>query len=200
MKMCFLARKRLPWPGVRDSFGEGNGNPLQYSCLENPRDRGAWRAIAHSVAKSWTQLGQLSTKELLCYETSCWSWRIRKEFEEDNSDGDKVWQREEQSSWPGRQHREEEWETRENTVPWGQDALALSLLNTILRGLVENDSGWGLQTMSHLQLPALPGLFGKPFTTYWIRAQPLPPCDNWQLCALRQIWVNSLTSMWPSFQ
>ena len=34
--------------------GEGNGNPLQYSCLENPMDRGAWRATAHGVAKSRT--------------------------------------------------------------------------------------------------------------------------------------------------
>ena len=33
--------------------GEGNGNPLQYSCLENPMDREAWRVIVHGVAKSW---------------------------------------------------------------------------------------------------------------------------------------------------
>ena len=37
-------------------FGEGNGNPLQYSCLENPMDRGAWWAAAHGVAQSRTQL------------------------------------------------------------------------------------------------------------------------------------------------
>ena len=36
------------------SPGEGNGNPLQYSCLENSMDRGAWQAIVHSVAKSDT--------------------------------------------------------------------------------------------------------------------------------------------------
>ena len=36
--------------------GEGNGTPLQYSCLENPMDRGAWWAAVHGVAKSWTQL------------------------------------------------------------------------------------------------------------------------------------------------
>ena len=40
--------------------GEGNGNPLQYSCLENPMDRGAWKATAHRVAKSWTWLKWLS--------------------------------------------------------------------------------------------------------------------------------------------
>ena len=42
--------------GLRGSPGEGNGSPLQYSCLENPMDRGAWRATVHGVAKSQTQL------------------------------------------------------------------------------------------------------------------------------------------------
>ena len=37
-------------------FVEGNGNPLQYSCLENPMDRGAWRAIVYGIAKSRAQL------------------------------------------------------------------------------------------------------------------------------------------------
>ena len=41
-------------PGSGQSPGEGNGNPLQYSCLENCMDRGAWRATVHRVAKSWT--------------------------------------------------------------------------------------------------------------------------------------------------
>ena len=43
-------------PGLGNSLGEGNGNPLQYSCLENPMDRGAWRATVHGVMKSWTRL------------------------------------------------------------------------------------------------------------------------------------------------
>ena len=38
-------------PGSGRSPGEGNGNPLQYSCLENPMDRGAWRATVHVVAR-----------------------------------------------------------------------------------------------------------------------------------------------------
>ena len=42
-------------PGSR-SPGEGNGNPFQYSCLENPLDRGAWRATVHRVTKSQTRL------------------------------------------------------------------------------------------------------------------------------------------------
>ena len=44
----------IPWLGR--SPGGGNGNPLQYSCLENPMDRGAWQATVHGVAKNWTQL------------------------------------------------------------------------------------------------------------------------------------------------
>ena len=43
-------------PESERSPGEGNGNPLQYSCLENPVDRGAWRATVHRVAKSQTRL------------------------------------------------------------------------------------------------------------------------------------------------
>jgi len=43
-------------PGLGRSSGEGDGNPLQYSCLENPMDRGAWKAIVLGVTKSWTQL------------------------------------------------------------------------------------------------------------------------------------------------
>ena len=47
--------------GGEDLTGEGNGNPLQYSCLENSMDRGAWQAIVHGVAKSWTQLSNSHT-------------------------------------------------------------------------------------------------------------------------------------------
>ena len=43
-------------PGLGRSPGGGNGNPLQYSCLENPMDRGTWQAIVHEVPKSQTQL------------------------------------------------------------------------------------------------------------------------------------------------
>ena len=42
--------------GLGRSSGEGNGNPLQYPCLENPMDRGAWQATVHGVAKSRTPL------------------------------------------------------------------------------------------------------------------------------------------------
>ena len=43
-------------PGLGRSPGEGNGNPLQYSCLENPMDRGAWWATVRGVTKSWIRL------------------------------------------------------------------------------------------------------------------------------------------------
>ena len=47
-------------PGSEDSPGGGQGNPLQYSCLENPMDRGAWWATFYTVTKSWTRLKQFS--------------------------------------------------------------------------------------------------------------------------------------------
>ena len=47
-------------PGLGRSAGEGNGNPLQYSCLENPMDGGAWWATVHGVAKSWRRLNDFT--------------------------------------------------------------------------------------------------------------------------------------------
>ena len=55
----------IPIPPLGLSFaffsGEGNGNPLQYSCLENSKDRGAWQATIHGVAKSQTRLSDRTT-------------------------------------------------------------------------------------------------------------------------------------------
>ena len=56
-------------PGSGRSSGRGNDNPLQYSCLENPLDRGAWQAIFHRVAKSRTQLQWLNNKNFLRIKT-----------------------------------------------------------------------------------------------------------------------------------
>ena len=47
-------------PGLGRSPGEGNGNPLQYSCLDNPMDGGAWQATVHGVAKSRTPLSDFT--------------------------------------------------------------------------------------------------------------------------------------------
>ena len=47
-------------PGSGRSPGEGNGDPLQYSSLENPMDRRAWWAVVHGVAKSWTRLSDFT--------------------------------------------------------------------------------------------------------------------------------------------
>ena len=49
-------------PGSGRSPGEGNGNPLQYSCLENSMDRGAWQATVHGIAKSRTQLSTMRAR------------------------------------------------------------------------------------------------------------------------------------------
>ena len=48
-------------PGLGRSTGEGNGNLLQYSCLENPMDKGAWQATVHGVAKSRTRLSDFTS-------------------------------------------------------------------------------------------------------------------------------------------
>ena len=54
-------------PGSERSPGEGNGNPLQYLCLENPRDGGAWWAAVYGVAESWTRLKRLSSSSSVLY-------------------------------------------------------------------------------------------------------------------------------------
>ena len=55
-------------PGSGRSTGGGHGNPLQYSCLENPMDRGAW----HKIAKSWTRLKQLNTNTIY----TSWAFQV----------------------------------------------------------------------------------------------------------------------------
>ena len=69
--------------GFMAGFGEGNGTPLQYSCLENPMDGGAWWAAVHGVAKSWTRLSDFTftfhfhalEKEMATH-SSVLAWRI----------------------------------------------------------------------------------------------------------------------------
>ena len=51
-------------PGSRRSPGEGNGNPLQNSCLENPMDRGAWKATVHEVARVQHDLATKTTTKI----------------------------------------------------------------------------------------------------------------------------------------
>ena len=58
-------------PGSGRSPGEGNGNPLQYSCLENPMDRGPWWATVHGVAKSWTRLSDFTSLMLSLSFPAC---------------------------------------------------------------------------------------------------------------------------------
>jgi len=57
-------------PGLGRSPGEGNGNPLQYSCLDNPMDRGAWWAIVRGVAKSQTWLSNQAQNRSISYNGS----------------------------------------------------------------------------------------------------------------------------------
>ena len=66
-----------------ETFGEGNGTPLQYSCLENPMDRGAWWAAVHAVAKSRTQMSNFTftfhfhtLEKKMATHSSVLAWRI----------------------------------------------------------------------------------------------------------------------------
>ena len=68
---------------VAPSVREGDGTPLQYSCLENPMDRGAWWAAVHGVATSWTQLSDFTfpfhfhaLKKEMATHSSVLAWRI----------------------------------------------------------------------------------------------------------------------------
>ena len=61
---------RHDWETSLSCIGEGNGNPLQCSCLENPRDGGAWWGAVHGVAESWTRLKWLSSSRDKCKWTS----------------------------------------------------------------------------------------------------------------------------------
>ena len=58
-------------PGSGRFSGEVHGNPLQYSCLENPMDGGAWQDTVHGVAKSWKQLSHFTFPILNQFAVSC---------------------------------------------------------------------------------------------------------------------------------
>ena len=61
---AYNARDPGSIPGSGRSPGKRNGNPLQYSCLENPMDGGAWLATVHEVAKSWTRLSNFPSLQI----------------------------------------------------------------------------------------------------------------------------------------
>ena len=86
---------RVSIPGLGRPPGEGNGNPLQYSCLENPMDGGAWEATVHGVAKNQTRLNDFTfTRGIApdfalflphCGGKGIRSWRRRVEINEDET-------------------------------------------------------------------------------------------------------------------
>ena len=75
--------ERLPFHFALSCIGEGNGNPLQYSCLDNPRDGGAWWAAVHGVDKSQTRLSEFpftfhfhALEKEMATHSSVLAWRI----------------------------------------------------------------------------------------------------------------------------
>ena len=85
-------------PGLGRSLGGGHGSSLQYSCLENPMNRGAWLAVVHGVVKSQTQLKWLSTAHIHIVKSKvfpvimygCESWSI-KNTEHQRTDAFELW-------------------------------------------------------------------------------------------------------------
>ena len=81
--------ERLHFHFSLSCIGEGNGNPLQCSCLENPRDGGAWWAAVYRVAQSWTRLKQLSSsmsffsKVLMTLQSAALLLSLNHNFQED---------------------------------------------------------------------------------------------------------------------
>ena len=73
--LFFLISFIVIWDIAVILLGKGNGNPLQWSCLENPRDGGAWWAAIYGVAQSWTQLKRLSSSSsnTCIYHFHLWS-------------------------------------------------------------------------------------------------------------------------------
>ena len=73
------SQTRLKRVSMQTCIGEGNGNPLQYSCLENPRHGRAWWAAVYGVAQGWTLLKRLSSSSTLQHaRLPCPSWRFFK--------------------------------------------------------------------------------------------------------------------------
>ena len=75
--------ERLHFHFLLPCIGEGNGNPLQCSCLENPRDREAWWAAVYGVTKSWTRLSDFTftfyfhaLEKAMATHSSVLAWRI----------------------------------------------------------------------------------------------------------------------------
>ena len=76
--------EQLPFHFSLSCIGEGNGNPLQCSCLENPRDGRAWWAAVYGVTQNWTRLKRLSSRgvaSVFCQrhtarQTTTWNWSV----------------------------------------------------------------------------------------------------------------------------
>ena len=83
MKLNVIILSFLIWIILLWSCGEGNGTPLQYSCLEDPMDGGAWKAAVHGVAEGWTWLSDITftfhfhaLEKKMATHSSVLAWRI----------------------------------------------------------------------------------------------------------------------------
>ena len=108
--------------------GEGNGNPLQYSCLENPTDRGAWWATVHRVTENWIWLNMLAIGDIFIFHnrgraTGIWHMRLRMLLSFLDAQDRSLWQSIIQLKMPIMLN----WETSPYTLPWWRSCCMRSL-------------------------------------------------------------------------
>ena len=99
-------------PGSERSTGRGNGNPLQYSCLENSMDRGAWQAAVHGAAKSWTWLSDQACHLCPTDIKSEWSrltWPYKSGFFPHHTAGTTLSGTSQLTQWPVLTHQWSHW-------------------------------------------------------------------------------------------
>ena len=130
-------------PGLERSPGEGNGNPLQYSCLENAMDRGAWWATVQGVAKSQTRLSDSHTLCTALY--SCWGassqivqWREPESGQQEAQVG--------QCWWP----KQVTAPTDPQFEKWGWCPPLQGFPHSWGRGLLSVPAGWALKSYKRL--------------------------------------------------
>ena len=115
--------------GSGRSPGEGNGNPLQYSCLENPIDRGAWPATVHEVTESQTQQTTPDLSNTPTFLASVFTVRTDTEIPDEAQEGFMALSAKEESSrLCGRLGQRVQWGS--NILPWPQRYLALRVIGT----------------------------------------------------------------------
>ena len=124
-------------PGLGRSSGEENGNSLQYSCLENPMNRGAWRATVHGVSKNQTWLSNWHTQEnqIIWMHVYSQTWKLELENSENKISDWRVYMS--FSMWLGLQH---------SGLSMGQISCMVSMAPSMIVQQAMQDTAWSFLT------------------------------------------------------